>query len=72
MIIATLQGYGLIYVLFGTSGGPKGVAMVPGLYMFKNAFEAGRAGYACAIGLVLFVFILLLTEINNRYVRVEK
>ncbi|MBD3240613.1 MAG: ABC transporter permease subunit [Chitinivibrionales bacterium] len=72
MIIATLKGYGLIYVLFGTSGGPKGVAMVPGLYMFKNAFETGRAGYACGIGFILFMFILILTEINNRYVRVKK
>jgi len=72
MIIGTLQGYGLMYVLFGTSGGPKGVATVPGLYMFREAFETGRAGYACCIGLILFVFILILTEINNRYVRVEK
>ncbi len=72
MIISTLQSYGLIYVLFGTSGGPNGVAMVPGLYMFRNAFETGRAGFACCIGLILFVFILILTEINNRYVRVEK
>ena len=72
MIIQTLQGYGLLYVLFGTSGGPRGIAMVPGLYMFRNAFETGRAGYACCIGLILFVFILILTELNNRYVRVDK
>jgi raffinose/stachyose/melibiose transport system permease protein len=40
--------------------------------MFKNAFETGRAGYACAIGLLLFLVILGLTEINNRFVRVKK
>lgn len=72
MIIATLKGYQNILVILGDSGGPQGVCMVPGLYMFRNAFVEGYAGKACAIGLLLFVFILLLTEINNRYVRVEK
>jgi raffinose/stachyose/melibiose transport system permease protein len=72
MIIGTLKGYGNILVILGDGGGPKGVALVPGLYMFRNAFRDGYAGYACAIGLIIFVFILILTEINNRYVRVEK
>ena len=40
--------------------------------MFRTAFAELYAGRACAIGIVVFVFILLLTEINNRYVRVEK
>lgn len=72
LIIGTMQTYGFILILFGDSGGPDGVAMTPGLYMFRNAFVQARAGYACAIGLILFAFILILTEINNRYVRVEK
>lgn len=72
MIIGTLQAYGHILVLLGDTGGPKGVALVPGLYMFRTAFTELYAGKACAIGLVIFVFILILTEINNRYVRVEK
>lgn len=72
MILATLQSYGNILVILGDSGGPQGVAMVPGLYMFRNAFVEGYAGKGCAVGLLLFVFILILTEINNRYVRVEK
>jgi ABC-type sugar transport system permease subunit len=72
MIIATLQGYGLMLILFGASGGPQGIALVPGLYMYSQAFTAGRAGYACAIGFIMFIFILILTELNNRFVRVEK
>ena len=72
MIIGTLQMYGQILVLLGDSGGPRGVALVPGLYMFRSAFVELYAGKACAIGLVVFFFILLLTEINNRFVRVEK
>jgi raffinose/stachyose/melibiose transport system permease protein len=40
--------------------------------MYNRAFIAGEFGYACAIGMILFVFILVLTQINNRYVRVDK
>lgn len=72
MIIGTLQDYALILVLFGKEAGPNGKAMVPGLYMFINAFVNQRAGYACAIGIIMFAFILILTEINNRLVTVDK
>lgn len=72
MIIGTLQSYTLILILFGDSGGPNGKLMVPGLLMFRTAFKEGSAGYACAIGLVIFFFILILTELNNRYIRVEE
>jgi raffinose/stachyose/melibiose transport system permease protein len=72
MIIGTLKTYAFILILFGDNGGPNGKLMVPGLFMFRTAFKDGMAGYACAIGLVIFFFILILTEINNRYVRVEK
>ena len=51
---------------------PRGVALVPGLYMFRSAFVELYAGKACAIGLIVFFFILILTEINNRFVRVDK
>ncbi len=72
MIIGTLQTYAFILILFGTGGGPNGKLLVPGLFMFSNAFQYGNAGYACAIGLIIFSFILLLTELNNRYIRIEK
>jgi raffinose/stachyose/melibiose transport system permease protein len=72
MIIGVLKGYGLILVLLGNAGGPGGAAMVPGLYMYYNAFIQRKAGYACAIGILLFFVILILTIINNKYVRVEK
>ena len=72
MIIGTLNGWGLIFILFTDTGGPNGKLMVPGLYMFRKAFTDGEAGYACAIGLLLFFLILALTWVNNRYVRVSK
>jgi raffinose/stachyose/melibiose transport system permease protein len=72
IVIGTLQGYGLQYLLLGSGGGPAGRGMVPGLWMFNRAFIAGQFGYACAIGMVLFVLIAALTYLNNKYIRVEK
>jgi raffinose/stachyose/melibiose transport system permease protein len=72
MIIGVLKGYGLILVLFGESGGPGGAVNVPGLYMYYNAFVKREAGYACAIGILVFFLILALTWVNNKFVRVEK
>jgi ABC-type sugar transport system permease subunit len=72
LVISTLQGYGLQLLLLGDSGGPGGSGMTPGLWMYNRAFIAGEFGYACAVGMILFVFILVLTLINNRFVRVEK
>jgi ABC-type sugar transport system permease subunit len=72
LIIGTLQGFGLQLLLLGDSGGAGGRGMVPGLWMFNRGFVAGEFGYACALGMVLFFFILFLTYINNKYVRVDK
>ena len=72
LIIGTLQGFGLMLLLLGDAGGPSGRGMVPGLWMYNRAFTAGEFGYACAIGMILFCFILALTWVNNRYVRIEK
>jgi ABC-type sugar transport system permease subunit len=37
--------------------------------MYYNAFSFQRMGYACAIGVLLFVAILGLTLLNLRYFR---
>jgi ABC-type sugar transport system permease subunit len=72
LVISTLQGYGLQLLLLGDAGGPGGRGMTPGLWMYNRAFIAGEFGYACAIGLVLFVFILALTLLNQRFVRTNR
>jgi len=66
-IIGSLQGYAMQLVL--TKGGPGYATEVPGLVMYQEAFSYQRLGYACALGLVLFVVILALTYINLRYIR---
>jgi len=72
LIISTLQGYGLQLLLLGDTGGPGGRGMTPGLWMYNRAFIASEFGYACAIGLILFGFILALSLVNNRYVRTRR
>ena len=72
LIIGTLQGFGLQFLLLGANGGAGARGMTPGLWMYNRAFIAGDFGYACAIGMLLFVFILLLTFLNNKYIRVER
>ena len=72
MTIGTLTGYEMFLILLGPSGGPGNKGMVPGLYMFAKAFQDGNFGYACALGMVMFVVILALTVIYNRYVKVDK
>lgn len=72
MMINTLRAWDFVYLFVGSSGGKDGVAMVPGLYIFNRAFERGEFGYGCAIGFLLFLITLILTWINNKYVRVDK
>jgi ABC-type sugar transport system permease subunit len=72
MTIGTLTAYEFFLILLGREGGPGNVGMVPGLYMYKSAFIDQRYGYACALGMVLFVVILLLTIVYQKYVKVEK
>ena len=72
MIINTIQAWQNIYLYVGVSGGPDGVATVPGLLIFRESFSRGQFGYGCAIGFIIFLVTLLLTFINNKFVRTEK
>ena len=72
MTIGTLVAYEMFLILLGPGGGPGNKGMVPGLYMFSSAFQHARFGYACALGMIMFVIILGLTIIYNKYVKVEK
>jgi raffinose/stachyose/melibiose transport system permease protein len=66
-VIGTVQGFEGMFIL--TKGGPGFNTMVPGLWMYMNAFSFQRMGYACAIGVILFLLILGLTILNMKYFR---
>ncbi len=65
--IGAIQGYYNIFVL--TNGGPAFRTLVPGLYLYNEAFVNGRMGYASAVGVILFVIVLTLTIVTMRYMR---
>ena len=82
--IGGLQNYSMQFAI--TDGYPGKVmgdtslrtgTMVPGYYIFKlinNSgihAEYGAYGYACAIGVVMFVIIMAITVINNKLVKTE-
>jgi len=64
-IISWVQGFE--WILIVTQGFPGYKTMVPGLWMYYNAFSFQRMGYACSIGVILFLVILVLTVLNLRY-----
>ena len=66
-MIAGIQGFESIFII--TRGGPGFNSMVPGLWMYFNAFSFQKMGMACAIGVLLFFLILALTILNLKYFR---
>lgn len=63
-IIAGLQNVTAPLVM--TSGGPGYATYVPALHMYLAAFSNSRFGYSCAMAVVLFVVVMLLTLLSNR------
>jgi len=72
MTIGTLTDYGLLLLLLGPSGGPGNAGMVPGLYAYRKAFLDNEYGYACALGMVMFVIIMIITLIYQKFVKIDK
>jgi raffinose/stachyose/melibiose transport system permease protein len=68
--IQTIQEFALPLVL--TRGGPNHASMLPGLWMYFNAFSYGKMGYAAAIGVVMFIVILGFTMLHLRLIRVHR
>jgi raffinose/stachyose/melibiose transport system permease protein len=65
--ISWIQNYAAVLIM--TRGGPFQTTMVPGLWMYLNAFNFSEFGYGSAIGVVLFIIILVITLINNRLIK---
>ncbi len=63
--IGALQEFERVYVLAGGDPsvpvGPVDSMLMPVYYLFKNAFQYFKMGYASALAWILFVLILLLT-----------
>ena len=67
-IVGAVQGLANVFIL--TAGGPGTATYVPALQMYLR-ISAGDFGYASAVGVVLFVLILILTLVILRFRRNE-
>lgn len=63
-IIAGVQAFENVLVM--TQGGPGWETMLPGLYMYRSATSFNEYGFACAVGVALFLTVLSLSLVVNR------
>jgi len=71
-IIGAFQVFTIAYVVFTPSGGvgtagPDNAALFYVLYLYRNAFQYFKMGYASAMAWVLFLIIMALTWISFRF-----
>jgi multiple sugar transport system permease protein len=63
-IIGALQTFAQVFIV--TAGGPDNSSQMVVPYLFQNAFQFYKMGYASAIAWILFIIILVLTLIVFR------
>jgi ABC-type glycerol-3-phosphate transport system permease component len=63
VIIETIKDAGMIMALAGMYGGPGGTVTVPALFMIRKAFIEQQMGYACAVGIILTIIVLILQKL---------
>lgn len=72
-IIGSFQVFTLVYVIFrvqataGSTAGPDNAGLTYVLYLYRNAFQYFKMGYASALAWVLFIIILILTGVVFRF-----
>ena len=57
-LIGAFQVFAVPYVMTNGGDGPERSLLFIATYLYQNAFDYWNMGYACAIGLILFLMIL--------------
>lgn len=70
IITGSLKYYDLIAVM--TSGGPNHATEVMSTYMYYQAFNILKYGYACAIGVILMILCICSVGLSNKVFKTEK
>ena len=65
--IGALKAFDIISIM--TDGGPLNSSNVYVLYLYQNAFQWFKTGYASALALILFLLIMVVTLVQNRLSR---
>jgi multiple sugar transport system permease protein len=72
VILSTIGGFSLFVEPFVmTGGGPLDATLSLVLYLYQQAFQFLRMGYAAAIGVVLALMIFLVTVVQRKYLERE-
>ncbi|MFI7386229.1 carbohydrate ABC transporter permease [Streptomyces sp. NPDC049813] len=66
-VIYSFQVFDTVYVM--TLGGPGHSTDVMITYAYRNGFEGRQQGYAAAIGIVLYVIVMIFTALQWRFSR---
>lgn len=69
--IAAFDAFALVNIMTVDRGGPNGASSVLSLMIYRNAFEFSQAGYASALGVVLFFLTLTFAALTLRVTRRE-
>jgi len=65
-LIGSFQVFAVPYVMTGGGDGPERSLLFLATYLYQNAFDYWNMGYACAIGVILFLIILFLTLVSSK------
>jgi multiple sugar transport system permease protein len=68
-LIAQFKIFDQVYLL--TLGGPSNSTMVVLLYMYREAFQQNRGGYASAVAIALVIIIVVVSLVQSRLLRVK-
>ena len=63
-MVGSLKYFDLVYVM--TGGGPSGASELMATYMYSNAFESYKMGYASAIASGMFILISIIALITMK------
>ena len=65
-LIGTFQVFAVPFVMTNGGDGPERSLLFMATYLYENAFAYWNMGYACAIGVILFLVILVLTWLATK------
>lgn len=66
-----LDGFALVYALTPGPGGPNHASELMSTLFYRTAFQKGQFGYACAMGVAMAAFALILAAVQLRVTRRE-
>jgi multiple sugar transport system permease protein len=69
-LIGSFQVFDVIAV--ATAGGPADSTRVILWYIYENAFKFNKMGYASALSVVLFLFLILITLLQMRFLKADQ